>query len=134
MTAEQEQTWGELGPAMRALNARQQAFVRAFILEKPGYGAITPFLAGRAFEPEALKNMSTAFESVCEHLGLVIRHDPATEAIARYIVDLAQTGVQDFESLVAATMKNLEPEDDQRGVIAILTGVARPLARCGNPV
>ena len=41
MTAEQEQTWGELGPAMRALGSRQQAFVRAFILEKPGYGAIT---------------------------------------------------------------------------------------------
>ena len=41
MTAEQEQTWGELRPAMRVLGARQQAFVRALILEKPGYGAVT---------------------------------------------------------------------------------------------
>ena len=39
MTA--EPTWGELGPAMRVLGSRQQAFVRAFILEKPGYGAVT---------------------------------------------------------------------------------------------
>lgn len=35
-----EQTWGELGPAMKKLNQRQRDFVRALLLEKPGYGAL----------------------------------------------------------------------------------------------
>jgi hypothetical protein len=36
---------------------------------------------GRPFA-ETLQNMSTAFEAACEKLGLVVKHDPATEAIA----------------------------------------------------
>jgi hypothetical protein len=35
------ETWGELGPAMKVLNERQRAFVRFFVTEKPGYGALT---------------------------------------------------------------------------------------------
>ncbi len=33
------ENWGELGPAMKALNERQRAFVRFLVTEKPGYGA-----------------------------------------------------------------------------------------------
>ena len=40
MTGEPE-NWGELGPAMRVLNERQRLFVRALLLEKPGYGSAT---------------------------------------------------------------------------------------------
>ena len=39
MCAPQE-TWGELGPAMKLLTQRQRDFVRALLLEKPGYGAL----------------------------------------------------------------------------------------------
>jgi hypothetical protein len=35
------ETWGELGPAMKALNERQRAFVRHLVTGKPGYGALT---------------------------------------------------------------------------------------------
>jgi hypothetical protein len=69
---------------------------------------ITPFLSGQAFEPETLRNMSTAFETACERLGLVIRHDPATELIAKTIVKLAQEGVHDVETLLKAILKEFD--------------------------
>lgn len=65
---------------------------------------ITPFLNGQPFLPETLHNMSAAFEAVCDKLGLVIKHDPATEQIAKFIVQLAQTGVHDFETLLQTTL------------------------------
>jgi len=36
-----QETWGELGPSMRALNERQRDFVRHLVTGKPGYGALT---------------------------------------------------------------------------------------------
>jgi hypothetical protein len=69
---------------------------------------ITPFLAGQAFEPDTLRNMSAAFEAVCERLGLAHRHDPATELVAKTIVKLAQQGVQDRETLLKTTLKEFD--------------------------
>jgi hypothetical protein len=45
---------------------------------------ITPFISGDAFQPETLHNMSTALEAACNKLGLSIRHDPATEMVAKF--------------------------------------------------
>jgi hypothetical protein len=69
---------------------------------------ITPFLAGQAFEPDVLRNMSAAFERVCEKLGLIIRHDPATELVAKFIVNLAQHGVHDADALLKATLSEFD--------------------------
>ncbi len=71
---------------------------------------ITPFLSGQAFEPETLRNMSTAFETVCDRLGLTIRHDPATELVAKTIVKLAQQGTHDVETLLNAALKEFDLE------------------------
>jgi len=69
---------------------------------------ITPFLAGQAFEPEKLRNMSAAFEMVCKKLGLVIRHDPATELVAKFIIELAQRGVHDVDALLKAALSEFD--------------------------
>jgi hypothetical protein len=53
------------------------------------------------FEPEALHNMSTAFD---DKLGL-IRGTPQTELVAKFVINLAQTGVHDFETLLAETLE-----------------------------
>jgi hypothetical protein len=66
---------------------------------------ITPIFSGQPFLPETLHSMSTAFEAACEKLGPVIKHDPATELVAEFVVELAQTGVLDFEPLLAATLE-----------------------------
>jgi hypothetical protein len=63
----------------------------------------TPIFSGQPFLPET--TMSTAFDAACEKLGLVVKHDPATELVAKFMVELAQTGVHDYEPLLAATLE-----------------------------
>lgn len=69
---------------------------------------ITPFLSGQAFEPEVLRSMSTAFEAACDRLGLAIRHDPATELVAKTIIKIAQQGIHDVDTLLKATLKEFD--------------------------
>jgi hypothetical protein len=55
---------------------------------------IRPFLAGQAFEPETIREMSLALESVCETLGLRLIDDPATRLVAQKIIELSQRGIR----------------------------------------
>ncbi len=54
---------------------------------------ITPYLAGQAFEPETIRDMSAAFVAVCTALGLKAQDDPATRLVAEKIVEFTQRGV-----------------------------------------
>ena len=60
---------------------------------------ITPFLKSRVYDPEVTKAMGIAFEKACRTLGLALTSDPATEAVAKVIIDLAETGERDPELL-----------------------------------
>jgi len=66
---------------------------------------IRPFLTGHAFEPEVVREMSLAFESACEALGLRIRDDPATRLVAEKIIDLVDRGVRGGDQLRTMTLK-----------------------------
>jgi len=69
---------------------------------------IRPFLAGQAFEPDVIRQMSLALESVCEHLELSLTDDPATRLVASKIIELAQRGVRDAPTLSAMTLKEFK--------------------------
>ena len=69
---------------------------------------ITPFLAGQAFEPELIRQMSLALESACETLGLKLTDGPATRLVASKIIELAQRGVRDAPTLSEMTLKDLK--------------------------
>jgi hypothetical protein len=71
---------------------------------------IHPFLNGAAFEPEAIRNMSVAFESVCAELGLSDKDDPATRLVASKIIEFAQSGVLDAARLRSMTRKEFKLE------------------------
>ena len=60
---------------------------------------ITPFLKSRAFDPEVTTAMGIAFEKACHTLGLALTNDPATEAVAKVIIGLADAGERDPELL-----------------------------------
>jgi hypothetical protein len=66
---------------------------------------IRPFLAGKPFEPEIIREMSLALETVCEKLQLKLTDDPATRLVASKIIELAQRGVRDAATLSAMTLK-----------------------------
>jgi hypothetical protein len=47
---------------------------------------IRPFLAGQAFEPDLIRQMSLALETVCGKLDLTLSDDPATRLVASTII------------------------------------------------
>jgi hypothetical protein len=57
---------------------------------------IRPFLSDQAFQPETIRNMSTALERVCAALGLTMRGDPATRLIATKIIEMAQRSISEL--------------------------------------
>jgi len=51
--------------------------------------------------------MSVAFDNACRTLGLDKRTDPASETVARKIIELAQRGVRDPASLSERVLAEL---------------------------
>jgi hypothetical protein len=47
----------------------------------------------KPFEPEAISTMSDAYTDVCGALGLTECDAPATDAVARAVIEFAQRGV-----------------------------------------
>jgi hypothetical protein len=69
---------------------------------------IRPFLAGQAFEPSLIREMSLALENVCAKLNLTLRDDPETRLVASTIIELAQRGVRDAATLIPMTLKEFK--------------------------
>jgi hypothetical protein len=57
--------------------------------------AIYRLLKNGVFGPDEIKVLTTAYEEALRALGLKDRSDPATEMIARKIIELAQCGERD---------------------------------------
>jgi hypothetical protein len=69
---------------------------------------IRPFLAGQAFDPETITKMSAAYERVCAALGIKFVDDAATRLVALVVIELAQRGVKDVETITAMTLERFE--------------------------
>jgi hypothetical protein len=70
---------------------------------------IRPYLQGQAFDPDTVRIMGLAFENACNELGIVANHDAVTKIVARTVIDMAQRGYRDEESLTAAVMQEFRP-------------------------
>jgi hypothetical protein len=69
---------------------------------------IRPFLdRDDSFGPEDIAKMSAAFEATLGKLGLVARSDPATEAVAKLIIEFAKVGERDPQRLCAMALQQL---------------------------
>jgi hypothetical protein len=66
---------------------------------------IRPFLAGQAFEPELIQQMSAAFVRTCEALRLEVIDDPATRLVAKTIIELAERGFRDADALSEMSLR-----------------------------
>jgi hypothetical protein len=73
---------------------------------------ITPFLAGQAFDPEAIENMSAAFVAACDALRLKVGDDPATRTVAAKVIEFAQRGIRDPNMLRKLTLKEFDLTDE----------------------
>jgi hypothetical protein len=66
---------------------------------------IRPYLAGQAFEPDMIRSMSSALESVCDTLRLKMVDDGATRLVAQKIIEHAQRGIHDPAMLTKLTLQ-----------------------------
>jgi hypothetical protein len=73
---------------------------------------IRPFLSGQAFEPDLIRSMSSALESVCDALALKMVDDAATRLVAEKIIELAQRGVRDAATLTKMTLRKFKYDVD----------------------
>jgi hypothetical protein len=73
---------------------------------------ITPYLAHQAFEPEVIETMSAAFVAACDALHLKVGDDPATRVVAEKVINLAQRGIRDPDTLRTMTLKELDLSDE----------------------
>jgi hypothetical protein len=49
----------------------------------------------KAFEPDAISVMTSAYAEVCRTLGLSERDNPDIDVVARTVIEYAQRGVRD---------------------------------------
>jgi phage terminase small subunit len=113
-----EKTWGELGPAMRELSAQQQDFVRALLMQKPGYGAPTRAARqagyGRGSKPSTLSKMA---HQMTRNPRIVAAIAEEAKKIVRGI------GHADAVNALLALVRNPEAKDHARAVSEILARV-----------
>ena len=69
---------------------------------------IIPLLQGRAYGPEDIKVMSTAFDGALNALGLMDRADPLNELVAKKIIEIAKTGERNPSRLRDRALKSLQ--------------------------
>jgi hypothetical protein len=69
--------------------------------------AIHRLLSSGAFDPDAVKAMTVAYERACSALDLMDRADPLKEIIAKKIIERAQRGELDAVRLCEAVLKEV---------------------------
>ena len=72
------------------------------------YEAIMPIRGFQGFEPEVVRQMSLALETICWKFGMKLTEDPATRVVALKIIELAERGVHDAPTLTEMTLKELK--------------------------
>jgi hypothetical protein len=65
---------------------------------------ITPFLAGRTFEPEQITIMSAALANTCKALGLEANHE-LMPLVAQHVMGLGQRGVKNRAVIYLLTLE-----------------------------
>src|SRR5262249_45620930 len=105
------------GPRRRPVPAPNPAPKRADTNRIVGVaGAITPYLAHQALEPEIIETMSAAFVAACDALYLKIGADPAARFVAEKVIELAQRGIRDPDMLCKMTLKEFGLSDESASV------------------
>ena len=80
---------------------------RALACRPRGAMPITPFLAGQAFDPEVVRAMASALDTVSKSLRSRVPSEVSDEAVARKIIELAQRGVRGAEALAERARQEL---------------------------
>ena len=72
-----------------------------------GRMVISKMLEEAVFPPEDIAGMTTAYDAALQLLRLTDRADPATEIIAKKIIEIARSGERDPAKICARAIKEL---------------------------
>jgi hypothetical protein len=114
-------TWGELGPAMRALNPRWRAFVEFYLLEtftnshKANYGA-----QARAARKAGFGSPKTTTRAMAHMAWRLMRDDRIIAAVAEESRKLLRAGAPEAVKAVHAGIRNPDHKDHARFVAMVL--------------
>jgi hypothetical protein len=113
------ETWGELGPAMRALpNDRWRAFVMAYVTGKPGLGAIT-----RAAKLAGFGGKGGTSEHLRKQAWALSRDDRMIAAIAEEAKKVIRLGAPEAAAALLNLVRTPDHRDHARGVAMLLDRV-----------
>jgi phage terminase small subunit len=115
MTARKQQDWGELGPAMRALNSRQRAFVTFYILENPGRGAQTNAARRAGFGTARSKPIDMAHQA-----WRLMSDERIQAAIAEEARKLLRGSAPEAAKALLELVRNPDHKDHARGIAMVL--------------
>jgi|SRR4029077_9945176 hypothetical protein len=104
---------------MRILTELPPAVTKEYVMP------ITPFLAGQAFDPETIENMSAALIEACDALHLRVVDDPATRFVADKIIEWAQRGIRDPNMLWKLTVNEFGLSDKHRPQTATISAALK---------
>jgi phage terminase small subunit len=110
-----DEIWGELGPAMRVLNARHRAFVEFYLLEKPGHGAQT-----NAARRAGFGTPKTSPLNMARIASRLIRRDDVIAAIAEEARKIVRGGAPEAAKALLNLVRNSEHKDHVRGIAMVL--------------
>lgn len=115
------ETWGELGSSMRALNERQRAFVRFFLMERPGYGAAVAAYRkagyGKTSKPTTqskdayhLLRTEKVIAAISEEARKVLRGIGHAEAVSALLNMIRNPKHRDHARAVDMILRRADPE------------------------
>jgi phage terminase small subunit len=107
--------WGEYGPAMRALNTRQRAFVEFMLIEPPTYGAQT-----RAARRAGYGKAKTKNDDLVHIACALMRNEKILLAINEEARKLLRAGGADATKALLALVHDNTHKDHARGIQMVL--------------
>lgn len=114
--AREAETWGELGPAMRALpNNRWRAFVEFYLLEPPGHGAQT-----NAVRRAGFGHARTTPLNMARIASRLMRDDRIIAAIAEESRKMLRGGAPDAVKALQNLVRDPAHKDHARGIAMVL--------------
>jgi hypothetical protein len=115
-SAAQQDTWGELGPAMKALpNDRWRVFVRALVTDTKGYGAIT-----RAARAAGFGKANTRPSSLSKQAHDLSRDDRVIAAIAEESRKVIRVGHPEAVTALFSMVRDPAHRDHARAVAMVI--------------
>jgi len=107
--------WGDLGPAMKELNERQRAFVRAYVVHPPGPGALVNSYIAAGYGTAESKR-----ETLAKNAHHLSRDEKIIAAVKEEATKLLRLGHPEAVNVLFDVMRDPNHKDRVRAATAFL--------------